>query len=55
LLLISLVADIVDRTDAGEEVQDLAIHGAHVADLMPVSARDHKDMSDRHLDGGPIW
>jgi hypothetical protein len=52
LARIGLVADVVNRTDPGEEVQDLAIHGAHIADLMPVPAWDDKDMSGRHLDGG---
>jgi hypothetical protein len=51
LPLIALVADVVDRTDPGEEVQDLAVGTAHVADLMPVPARDDKDLSGQHLDG----
>jgi hypothetical protein len=40
LARMGLVADVVNRTDPGEEVEDLAIHAAHIAELMPVPARD---------------
>jgi hypothetical protein len=49
----SLVADVVNRTDVGEQVKDLAIGSAHIADLMPIPAWDDEDMSGRHLDGRP--
>jgi antitoxin (DNA-binding transcriptional repressor) of toxin-antitoxin stability system len=50
---VGLVADIVDRIDPGEEVQDLAVHGAHVADLMPVPAGDDKELSGETSMGEP--
>ena len=44
LARIGLLADFFDRTDPGEGVQDQALQGARIADLMPVPARDDKDM-----------
>lgn len=49
--VIALVADVLNRADPGQEVQDLGVDCADVADPVPVAAGDDKDTTGLHLDG----